>query len=61
MKMTKNQKLLFIKTKRSLYIDFSTAVGEKEMYQLLFELKENEPIERAFNRMQKIYNNPDNE
>lgn len=52
---------LFVKTERLLYIDFSTPVGEKQMYQLLFELKGNEPIERAFNRMQKIYNTPKNE
>jgi len=52
---------MFTKTERIMYVDFSTAVGEKKMYQLLFELKKNEPIERAFNRMQKIYNNPENE
>lgn len=52
---------LFIKTERLMYIDFSSPVGEEQMYQLVFELKKNEPIERAFNRMQKIYNNPENE
>lgn len=52
---------LFVQTERLMYIDFSTPVGKKKMYQLLFEFKENEPIERAFNRMQKIYNNQENE
>lgn len=51
----------FTKTERIMYVNFSTPVGEKKMYQLWFTLKKNEPIERAFNRMQKIYNNQENE
>ena len=51
----------FTKTERIMYVNFSTPVGEKKMYQLWFTLKKNEPIEQAFNRMQKIYNNQENE
>lgn len=52
---------MFTKTERIMYVNFSTPVGEKKMYQLWFTLKKNEPIERAFIRMQKIYNNQENE
>lgn len=52
---------MFTKTERIMYVNFSTPAGEKKMYQLWFTLKKNEPIERAFNRMQKIYNNQENE
>lgn len=52
---------MFTKTERIMYVNFSTPVGEKNMYQLWFTLKNNEPVERAFIRMQKIYNNQENE
>lgn len=52
---------MFTKTERIMYVNFSTPVGETKIYQLWFTLKKNEPIERAFNRMQKIYNNQENE
>jgi hypothetical protein len=52
---------MFTKTERIMYVNFSTPVGEKNMYQLWFTLKKNEPVERAFIRMQKIYNNQENE
>ena len=52
---------MFTKTERIMYVNFSTPVGEKNMYQLWFTLKKNEPVEKAFIRMQKIYNNQENE
>lgn len=48
---------VFTKTERIMYVNFSTPVGEKKMYQLWFTLKKNEPVEKAFIRMEKIYNN----
>jgi hypothetical protein len=51
----------FTKTERIMYVNFSTPVGKKNMYQLWFTFKKNEPVERAFIRMQKIYNNQENE
>lgn len=52
---------MFTKTERIMYVNFSTPVGEKNMYQLWFTLKKNEPVEKAFIRMHKIYNNQENE
>lgn len=48
---------MFTKTERIMYVNFSTPVGEKKMYQLWFTLKKNELVEKAFIRMEKIYNN----